>query len=463
MDEQLILSHKYLDFLEYKTPVEFLEGTTAAGKTTVGVFKFMLRVAESPKKLHILSGLDLGTIEKNIINKDLGIVDIFGSLVQYNGNGSKDYKIPHILYHTGFGDKIIVVLGYDNKIRWKKALGGQYGCLYIDEINIADIEYVREASMRCDYLMGTLNPDDPSLLVYKEYINCSRPLPKYKSDAPDEINNMLIEEPKPGWVHWFFTFAHNAGLSKEKINQIILNVPKGTKIWKNKIMGLRGRATGLVFSNFDRKHHVRSKEWAKQFIQNERNQEEYYVIFTSGLDTSYSQISSDTISMSFSGITNKGRYVLIDEKVFNNAELTVPIAPSDTVENYIAFLERNRKEWGFAKNVFIDSADQATIIEFAKHKRAHPECLYTFNGAYKKVDIIDRIILELGWLSYDDEAGKEPVFFVVDTCLNFITEHEVYSWLESKDNTPEDKNDHMINSTQYGWIPYRDKIGVIKK
>ena len=25
---------------------------------------------------------------------------------------------------------------------------------------------------------------------------------------------------------------------------------------------------------------------------------------------------------------------------------------------------------------------------------------------------------------------------------------------------PEDGNDHMINSTQYGWIPYRDKIGV---
>ena len=26
--------------------------------------------------------------------------------------------------------------------------------------------------MRCDYLMATLNPDDPNLPVYKEYINC---------------------------------------------------------------------------------------------------------------------------------------------------------------------------------------------------------------------------------------------------------------------------------------------------
>lgn len=461
--ENLVLSDKYKAFIRHTAPVEFLEGTTAAGKTTVGIFKFMLLVAESKKKYHIIAAKDTGTAEKNIINKDLGIVDDFGILTEYNGNGTKDEKIPHILYHTSNGDKVVYVMGYGDKKKWQKALGGQYGCLYIDEINTADIDFVREAAMRCDYMMATLNPDDPSLPVYKEYINCSRPLPEYKADAPEEINNMLSEEPKPGWVHWFFSFADNLGMTPEKIAQIKLNVPKGTKLWKNKILGLRGRATGLIFSNFDRKRHVRSKEWAKQFIQKDRHQEEYFVIFTSGLDTSYSQESPDTIAMSFSGITNKGRYVLLDEKVYNNASLEIPIAPSDTVVNYIAFLERNRKEWGFAKNVFIDSADQATITEFMKYKRAHPECLYMFNGAYKAVEIIDRIILQLGWLSYDDEAGKEPVFYVVETCTVFITESEIYSWLEGKDNTPEDKNDHMINSTQYGWIPYRDKIGVVKK
>ncbi len=461
--EQLILSDKYKAFIRHTAPVEFLEGTTAAGKTTVGIFKFMLLVAESKKKYHIIAAKDTGTAEKNIINKDLGIVDDFGILTEYNGNGTKDEKIPHILYHTSNGDKVVYVMGYGDKKKWQKALGGQYGCLYIDEINTADIDFVREAAMRCDYMMATLNPDDPSLPVYKEYINCSRPLPEYKTDAPDEINNMLSEEPKPGWVHWFFSFADNLGLTPEKIAQIKLNVPKGTKLWKNKIQGLRGRATGLVFSNFDRKRHVRSKEWAKQFIQKDRHQEEYFTIFTSGLDTAYSQESPDTIAMSFAGITNKGRYVLLDEKVYNNASLEIPIAPSDTVVNYIAFLERNRKEWGFAKNVFIDSADQATITEFMKYKRAHTDCLYIFNPAYKAVEIIDRIILQLGWLSFDDEVGKEPMFYVVDTCTVFITECEIYSWLEGKDNTPEDKNDHMINSTQYDWIPYRDKIGVVKK
>lgn len=62
--ERLLLSDKYKAFLRCDAPVEFLEGTTAAGKTTVGLFKFMLKVAESPKKLHILAADDTGAAEK---------------------------------------------------------------------------------------------------------------------------------------------------------------------------------------------------------------------------------------------------------------------------------------------------------------------------------------------------------------------------------------------------------------
>ena len=201
--ERLLLSEKYKAFLRCNAPVEFLEGTTAAGKTTVGLFKFMLKVAESPKKLHIIAAKDTGTAEKNIINKDLGIIDDFGMLAVYNGNGTKDDKIPHILFHTSSGDKIVYVMGYGDKKKWQKALGGQYGCLYIDEINTADIEFVRESSMRCDYFMATLNPDDPNLDVYKEYINCSRPLPEWEQDTPQEIKEELKEEPNRMYIGSF--------------------------------------------------------------------------------------------------------------------------------------------------------------------------------------------------------------------------------------------------------------------
>lgn len=446
----LILSPKYKDFIRYEAPVEFLEGTTAAGKTTVGIFKFFLKIAQSDKKYHIIASKDTGTAEKNIINKDLGIIDDFGALTVYNGNGTKDEKIPHILYHTRKGDKVVYVMGYGDKKKWQKALGGQYGCLYIDEINTADIDFVREASMRCDYFMATLNPDDPNLPVYKEYINCSRPVKKYEKDTPKTILNMLCEEPKPDWVHWFFSFDDNFGLSKEKIEQIKLNVPVGTKLYKNKILGERGRATGLVFSNFDRKIHVVTKKWAQQFLTVDRRKE-HFVYFTSGLDTAYSQSSPDTVAMTFFGITNNGKCIQLDEKKYNNAELEEPLAPSDIAQNYVDFLERNRDEWGFARNVYIDSADQATITELNKYKRKNG-CAYSFYNAFKKTKIIDRINLLLGWFA-------KKCYYIVEHCTNTIQEYELYSWLEDKDNTPEDGHDHFINSSQYGWLPFKEKIG----
>lgn len=422
--------------------------TTAAGKTTVGLFKFMLKVAESPKKLHILAAKDTGTAEKNIINKDLGIIDDFGQLVEYHGNGTKDDKIPHLLYHTSKGDKVIYVLGYGDKQKWQKALGGQYGCLYIDEINTADIDFVRESAMRCDYLMATLNPDDPALPIYKEYINCSRPLPEWEQETPKEIKDELKEEPKPNWVHWFFSFAHNLGLPKEKLDKIIANTPKGTKIWKNKIEGLRGKATGLVFSNFDRKRHVKTKAWLKQQLKDGKIK---IKTITAGLDTSYSSESEDTIAMIYQIITEDRRVITVDEKIYSNADLTIPLAPSDTVRNFVDFLETNRKEWGFARDVFIDSADQATITELNKHKRLHGSA-HNFIPAYKKTTIIDRIMLQISWLQQD-------AYLVLDHCVSHISELERYSWKEDKNNEPEDRNDHTINASQYAWLPYKMQIG----
>lgn len=445
--ERLLLSEKYKAFIHCNAPVEFLEGTTAAGKTTVGLFKFMLKVAESPKKLHIIAAKDTGTAEKNIINKDLGIIDDFGILTQYNGNGTKDDKIPHILFQTSGGDKVVYVMGYGDKKKWQKALGGQYGCLYIDEINTADIDFIREAAMRCDYLMATLNPDDPSLEVYKEYINHSRPLAEWEAETPKEIKDELEEEPKPGWVHWFFSFTHNLSLTKDKLDQIIRNTPKGTKIWKNKIQGLRGKATGLIFPNFSCKKHVVSALWVKQQIEAGKIKIKR---FSAGLDTSYSSKSPDMIAMIFQAILTDRRILVLDEKVYSNADLSQPLAPSDTAVKFVDFLEKNRKEWGFAKDVFIDSADQATIMELRKYKRLNG-CLYNFLDAYKKVEILDRIKLMLGWIQQD-------CYLVVDICTEHLGELDRYSWDEEKDK-PEDKNDHTINASQYGWIPYRNLIG----
>lgn len=445
MKSSFPLSQKYIDFINTVDNVDadFLEGTTASGKTTVGAgVKFMRMVSKSHKKLHIIASKTTGTAEKNIIQQDNGILDIHPA-AQYFGNGDKDYKIPHIK----FEGKIIFVLPYENKNKWQLVLGSQFGCVYIDEINTANIEFVREVSTRNDYLMATLNPDDPDLPVYKEFVNRSRPYKKYAGDVPEEIMRELKERPVPKWRYWFFTFRDNLSLSDADIQKKIQSAPPGTKLYKNKIEGLRGKATGLVFPNFEHGRHVISRKELKDLIE---KGEIRFKTFSAGMDTSYSAKSMDTIAMCFQGITEDRKLIYLAEKVYNNAALGVPLAPSDTTVKFIEFLDSCRKDWGFAKNVFIDCADQATITELRKWKRLHGS-VYNFIDSYKKVEIIDRINLQLGWLQQD-------CYLVVEDCPEHIKELEVYSWDEEK-NIPEDGHDHTINADQYGWIPYRNMIG----
>ena len=442
------LSKKYIDFCNTINGVsaDFLEGTTASGKTTVGAsIKFMFMVSLSDKKQHIIASKTTGTAEKNIIQSDHGILS-FHPDAAYYGNGNANVKIPHI----EFEGKIIYVLGYDDVTKWKMVLGSQFGCAYIDEVNTANIEFVRELSTRNDYLMATLNPDDPNLPVYKEFVNRSRPYKKYQGDVPVEILNELNEPAVPGWKYWFFSFKDNMGLSEADIQKKKLSAPPGTKLYKNKILGLRGRATGLVFPNFDRKEHVVTREWVKNQMRIRNIEFEW---FSAGLDTSYSQMSEDTIAMIFQGITKDGRVIVLEEKIYNNKLLSIPLAPSDTAEKFISFLDMCCNEWGIVRNVFIDNADQATITELEKYKR-RKGCIYIFNNSYKKVTIMDRIKEQLSWI-------QQGCYLVCEHCTEHIRELESYSWKDDKD-VPEDRNDHTINSSQYAWIPYRKKIGKTK-
>ena len=361
------LSQKYIDFINTVDGVDadFLEGTTASGKTTVGTgIKFMRMVSRSRKRSHIIAAKTTGIAEKNIIQQDNGILDLHKN-ARYYGNGDKDNKLPNIK----FEGKVIYVLGYDNKDKWELVLGSQFGCVFIDEINTANIDFVREVSTRNDYLMATMNPDDPDLPVYKEFVNRSRPYKKYAADVPSEIIAELTEGPVPRWRYWFFRFQDNLSLTEEDIQKKIRSAPPGTKLHKNKIEGLRGKATGLIFPNFSRKRHVVTGAWVRKQVTIGRLK---FKKFTAGLDTSYSSKSPDTI------------------------------------------LERCRKEWGFAKDVFIDCADQATITELRKYKRLHG-CLYNFIDSYKKVEILDRIKLMLGWIQQD-------CYLVVDTCTEHLAE-----------------------------------------
>ena len=418
------------------------DGTTAAGKSTVGTYKFMLKVAESELKHHVIVAEDVGIAEKNLINSEKGIISEWRLLAEYFPNGKDSVRLPHIRFETPNGIKIIYVAGYGDASKWKKVLGSQFGCVYIDEVNICSIEFLREITHRCKYMMTTSNPDTPDLPVYKEFINRSRPLKQYEKDYPKELLNELNEPCVDGWVHWYFTFYDNASLTESDIQEKISAVPVGTKMYKNKILGLRGRATGLIF-NLQPEHTV-SREWAKK---------QKYLYYSIGVDTSYSKLTHDKLSFVAIGITKERKCVVLKNESFNNKDNTQPFAPSDVIPMINAFAERIKDEYGFARTVYIDSADSGTIQEAQKYK-LKTGCIYDFAGAWKKTKIITRIQLQQSWMQTGD-------FLVVgEDCTDYVGELNTYSYDEN--NQPEDGHDHNINACQYAWLPFKKMIGDIK-
>lgn len=418
------------------------DGTTAAGKSTVGTYKFMLKVAESELKHHVIVAEDVGIAEKNLINSEKGIISEWRLLAEYFPNGKDSVRLPHIRFETPNGIKIIYVAGYGDASKWKKVLGSQFGCVYIDEVNICSIEFLREITHRCKYMMTTSNPDTPDLPVYKEFINRSRPLKQYEKDYPKELLNELNEPCVDGWVHWYFTFYDNASLTESDIQEKISAVPVGTKMYKNKILGLRGRATGLIFNL--QPEHIVTREWAKK---------QKYLYYSIGVDTSYSKLTHDKLSFVAIGITKERKCVVLKNESYNNKDNTQPFAPSDVIPMINAFAERIKEEYGFARTVYIDSADSGTIQEAQKYK-IKTGCIYDFAGAWKKTKIITRIQLQQSWMQTGD-------FLVVgEDCKDYVGELNTYSYDEK--NQPEDGHDHNINATQYAFLPYKKLIGDIK-
>ncbi len=462
MDEEkkeFLIGPKYA-FTLLLTGYRFLfgEGPSATAKSTMLLIAFCEQVRRSKKKLHVIAGLDLGVIEKNLIDRDFGLLEIQGTYhpiynpkgVLFFPRGKGNMGVPHIWLKGYDGkDKIILLAGYKDVSKWKKILGGQYGVVYIDEMVHADMAFVRQIFMRSDVLIGSSNPDDPDKEIYKEYINRCRPLPQLAEGAPPELVEMLNEPAEDGWIWGYYGLDDNIGLPKEKKEMIIKSHTPGTVDYMHYVQGIRGKAEGIIFDNFDRKKHCVTEARINEILNARKG--EKFILFTSGLDTAYSQSSPDTVAMSFLGITNERNIYLLAEEHYNGQDNKEFYSPSEIVEKYIQFLEKNRNKYGFARDTFIDSADQATISELRKYKNTKGS-IYNFNNAYKALKIIDRIQIQKGWFA----TGN---MFINENCSYYIKELQTYHWDNKKINEPCDSDDHMINSIQYAWIPYKDKIG----
>lgn len=305
------------------------DGAVRSGKTICMITSFILWAMDGFNgAIFGICGKTVRSAERNIIQPLQTIADITHyfrlsytrsvNLLTVEGNGHKNH---------------FYVFGGKDESSYQLIQGITLSGVFFDEVALMPRSFVEQAvtrtiSVENSKLWFNCNPDTEMHWFYNEWI-------------------LKADEKKT--LHLHFTMHDNPTLSETMIKDAE-NLYSGV-FYRRYILGEWVNAEGLIFSAFDRKNIVSETD-----IKNMK-----FIRYTSGLDTAYSSKSEDTVSMTFAGITDNGKYILIAENVVNNKGKKIPFAPSDIAVRYYEFLEECRHKYGFAKDTFIDSANPAQL------------------------------------------------------------------------------------------------------
>ena len=174
--DQVILDDKQIAVIKDRHQVIFGEGTTNSGKSFIFGIAFILRIMESPAThtQFFLGGKSLPVLEKMYMQNPDSFYNIFKSICTYTNAGQGGAKI--VINMQGIKpNKIIYLAGYDNKKRWSDILGLTIYGFNIEEINIADNDFISELFIRVfrngGFLYATSNGGDPDIPVYANHLN----------------------------------------------------------------------------------------------------------------------------------------------------------------------------------------------------------------------------------------------------------------------------------------------------
>lgn len=236
-----------------KCRVLALEGTARSSKTMLIGDVFYYAVKMSEEKYHIIAGRDLDAIRINILD-----ADVVGLRVLHPDCKMKKSQIGGwYLSIIGFDgkEKQVSLVNYSNESSWKKVLGGTKGIILIDEVNIANKNFVdecfaRQTSARLPRTYFTLNGDDPAHWCYQDFINYCQMIGNVPASIVKEMTDFQkVNGTKPYWYYMHFTMWDNPVMTPAKIEEAKGIFKVGSYYYITKILGERGKMGTLLFAD----------------------------------------------------------------------------------------------------------------------------------------------------------------------------------------------------------------------
>lgn len=391
MTEVKPLNKKCREVLTKKGFLIVLEGAVRSGKTVTSLLRWYYYIISSPEKIFLMSGATMGSLSRNCLLGDFGLISISGGKAKQRTDNDGNHYLE-------IADKKIYYCGADNKRSYKKIQGMTIGGWYADEINNHDKEFVSMAMSRSfastDRLnVWTLNPDAPGHWIYSEYI--------------DSYQKSKI----PGYFWYHFNLNDNSSLTAERKEEVKAQF---TGIfYKRYILGLRVRAEGICYPSFDRDKHIVDNLPEIKFVQ-------------VGFDIGGNRSATSLTATGFYFEDKKMKMIALDEEYYTENKDVETV-----IKKYKLFVEKIKKKYNFA-DVFIDSAEQL-ILKTAKNIG-----IVNVNNSLKK-PIIDRI-------RCTDMLFGQDRLHIYRKCVNLITSIESAVWDEKNEMSRLDNGTVNIDS-----------------
>src|SRR6056297_84457 len=252
--DDVVLLEKHRDLIKDRSQVIFAEGVTNASKSFIIGIAFILRILTEPssKTQFVLAGESVPVLERMFVQNEASFYNIFRPICEYTRAGQGGARI---VVDSPQGKKTIYLVGYDNVKRWHSILGLTIYGFNIEEINIADDEFVSESFIRTfrngGFMYASCNGGDPDIPVYNDYMNKARPLDKWAEQIPNETWEELKRSiPDESFRYYFFNFDDNPTMTQAERKSLIDNTPKDSYQYKTKILGIRGIREGVIYADY---------------------------------------------------------------------------------------------------------------------------------------------------------------------------------------------------------------------
>ena len=393
------------------------EGTVRSSKTVTAVQAFFYRVVQSDGFLHLIAGRDFDTIKNNVLEADgLGLIPQFSPYCKLDKDKIGSYYIKVTI---GRINKKIMLVNYSNISQWKKVLGSSIECVFIDEVNIADKQFVdecfsRQVSFDHPFTIFTLNGDIPSHWCYTDYINTSTIIGK----APASIIADMQKVPKVKgryYMHW--TFEDNPVMTPEKIERAKALYPVGSYYYTIKVLGERGAPGELIFLDYLTDEVVKHYEY------------DYFDLYTVGVDIGATRAKNSVSLIGFK--RDYSEAAVVDCQTFANCGYR---EKTERIESIVrGWLDKGI----YIEGVFIDSAEQNYIKDMqSSFVSAY---LPSVAGSYKatikaRIDLLI-ILLSLGRFHFNDNEGGKRA----------LQAYKIAKWAEGKKGEEREDNNEPHN------------------